>query len=473
MAREIYDNGVPPDGHGRRDRPNLLLLTIDSWRADFMTSVSGIPLTPSLHSLAHHTLQFRQAYSTGSWTSPGLVSILTGEDALSHGVWYPWSRPRRGRPTLPARLRAAGYHVADTCYLPAIRNFHHLGYDPARAPTPPPGPAGDFLPQAVEAFARQGRRPWFAWYHYKDVHLPYWPAPEYRRLFALTDDRLPRHVFDSICTASMVPRGTVTFEAEDVGPIRRLYAASVRSMDDFLGRVLASLERSGQWPHTTVVITADHGDELLEHGHVGHASTARHATLYDEVLRVPLVVMDARICRPRLCHDPVQLQDLMPTLLSWAGVTPPPLAHATDLSGLLRQASEGRADEPVALPQGAGGLRTLRFHSSRMGYQTPRHCEGQAVVGFRDDTRKYIVERYGAERRLLFDLVRDPAELYPLTSGPRVDAADAHLHALCPDLDDWFVSAQSQRPMPQRIRHALRQLTRAVTRGHDADGAST
>ena len=88
--------------------------------------------------------------------------------------------------------------------------------------------------------------------------------------------------------------------------------------------------------NTTIVITADHGDELLEHGHVGHASTAHYATLYEELLRIPLLIIDPRIREPRRSQGRVWLADLLPTLLGMAGVSGSGVpAAAQDLSPLF------------------------------------------------------------------------------------------------------------------------------------------
>ncbi len=416
-------------------KPNLLLLTMDAWRADFVDSFSGIPLTPALSSVAHCTLRFEQAYSTGPWTSPGIVSLFTGQDALSHGVWYPWSRPQSGCVSLTTFLLEAGYNVINSCYKTAADNYQNLGYDPALAPGYPDGPNDDSFPCALGRLAGDRHMPWFAWYHYKYVHLPYWPAADYRKMFGILDNKLPRHLVDSVCSKSIVPRGESSLNAEDFDILRCLYAANVRQMDEFLARVLTSLKKSGQLSNTTILITADHGDELLDHEHVGHASTARRATLFDEVLRIPLLIVDSRIKGPRFSRERVQLQDLMPTLLSLAGISPPPLSDAINLIELVDGAMRGSSCEPVAFSMATQKHRALRFHSSRMGYQTPRTCAGQAVIGFLENSTKYILERFDAEHRQLFNHANDPAERYPIVSGPLVDAAHQRLLELYPDLD--------------------------------------
>lgn len=411
---------------------NILLLTIDAWRADFVDSFQGVPLTPTLQSLAGHTLRFDQAYTSGPWTSPGIVSLLTGEDALSHGVWYEWSAPRPDRLTLPGRLAEAGFAVPNLCYLNRVGNYQNLGYDAATAPGYPTGPDDDLLPQALRQLAASPTRPWFAWYHYKYVHLPYWPDPPYRRLLSVDEDQLSARLRESVCKLFVVPRSEHPLLPEDRDAVRRLYAANVRQMDDFLARVIATLDATGQRDHTTIVLTADHGDELLEHGHVGHASTAHFATLYQELLRIPLLIIDPRILGLRRSSARVQLQDLMPTLLSLAGASPPtPLAAAVDLSPLVRAAMGQQTAQTDALMSTLGQGRTLRFHSSRMGYQTPRRFEGQAVWGFSEGKNKYIYQKYDDERRMLFDLDADPAEQSPRTHGPAVDAAHARLRELC------------------------------------------
>src|SRR5205807_337283 len=110
-----------------------------------------------------------------------------------------------------------------------------------------------------------------------------------------------------------------------------------------LSRVVEALGGDHLDERTTLVITSDHGEELLDHGHVGHASTAHMATLHEEVLRIPLLVIEGgegggRL-RPRRVPTRVHGMDLFPTLLSLAGVTPPRTEGGThggaDLTPLL------------------------------------------------------------------------------------------------------------------------------------------
>lgn len=395
-----------------RPQPNLLLLTVDAWRADFDDEFEGVPLTPTLHTLPR-PVRFTHAYANGPWTSPALISIFSGENPARHGVHHEWSVPRPGGPGLAERLRQAGYRTPNICYLNRVGNYQNLGYDAATAPDYPKGPDDDLLLRTLREL-RGGEQPWFIWYHYKYVHLPYWPTAPYRRLLGIDDDAVPQRLRDSVAGRFVVPRGEFTLLPEDRELVRRLYASGVRQMDDFLGRVVAELSDGGQLGQTSLILTADHGDELLERGHVGHASTAHHATLYDEVLRVPLWIVDPRAPSGRTVPERVQGLDLFPTLLSLAGVPAEPSGEAVDLSPLVL---DGRLPPELRRP------RTFFAASSRMGYLTPRSLERQWVQSISDGRHKYIWERYEEPRQLLFDLEGDPGELHPLTSGPEVAAA--------------------------------------------------
>ncbi len=411
------------------ERRNILLLTIDAWRPDFVEAYAGIPLTPTLQRLQPQTVRFSRAYATAPWTSPAIISLLTGESALRHGVHYEWTAPRVGGPALPARLFAAGYRVPNLCYLNRVGNYHHLGYDPAAAPGYPSSPDDDLLPQTLQALADAPAAPFFLWYHYKFVHLPYWPQQRYRQLLGIDDAAVPARVRESVGQQFVVPRQKYALLPEDQAVVRALYAGAVRQMDDFLGRVFAALDETGQLERTTVVLTADHGEELLEHGHVGHASTSHYATLYEEVLRVPLLFIDSRVGAPRTIAAPVQGVDLFPTILRLAGEDPklPKGSPAVDLSRLLFEPT-------AAVPPELRADRLLAFQCARMGYQTPQSHKDHVVTGFTDGRCKYIYEQYESPRRLLYDLTIDPGEQSPLTQGPEVDTAHERLLALRPDL---------------------------------------
>lgn len=403
---------------------NLILLTVDAWRADFESQHAGIPLTPTLDRLTPRTVAFDAAYASGPWTSPGLISIFTGEDPAQHNVHYEWSAPRPGGPALAETLRSAGYAVPNLCYLNRVGNYQNLGYSTKDAPDYPKSPDDDRLLRAISEHGERPRsdgQPFFFWYHYKFIHLPYWAGREYRELLGIDEDAVPKSLRESVCARFVLPRSEVTLDPALSPMVRRLYAAGVRQFDAFLARLVDALEASGLAERTTLVITSDHGDELLEHGHVGHASTAHHATVYDEVLRMPLLFIEPRATHPGRRSPRVYGADLFPTLLSLAGLPAPPprdaAAMSRDLSPLVLSSPDA-----LRIPE-----RTFFFQSSRMGYQTPRACDGQMVSALSDGRWKVICERFGPPEQApvvsLYDLSTDPGEQHPLRDPERIERA--------------------------------------------------
>lgn len=386
------------DGSGV-ERMNLLLLTVDAWRPDFVEEYGGVRLTPSLELLGPRWVTFPRAWSTGPWTTPGLVSIFTGQSAARHGVACSWSAPRQGGPALFRTLREAGWATPNLSYLNRLDNYSNLGFSREDAPGPPESSEDPLLEEAI----RSTPEPFALWYHYKFLHLPYWAPDRFRERMGVLE--VPEVLRQTVGSLFVAPRGEVEIPGEHAETVRRLYAAGVLELDEFLARTFRALRSRGALDRTVVVLTSDHGEELLDHGHVGHASTAHGATLYEEVLRIPLLVADPRVPEPRRVEGRVQGSDLYRTLLGLLG-RPDPDGEGLDLSGAVL-GGEAR------IPRD----RILSFHSSRRGFQTPREMAGHVVSGWSDGSRKVVVERYDELRAWEFDLREDPGEEHPRELG--------------------------------------------------------
>jgi len=386
----------------KNEQRNLILLTVDAWRADFADAYGGIALLPALAGVAQHTIRFENFYANAPWTTPALISILTGESPARHGVFYQWSAPRQDSPGIAKRLAAKGYALPNVCYLNSINGYQNLGFGPCPIPDiAHPASDGALLAALRQQRARGG--PFFLWYHYKFLHFPYWAGAAYRQRMGIDEAAIPPRLRQSVCTEWNVPRDKFSFPAADRDILRRLYAAELLEFNDFLRPVLEELASGDLMERTTLVLTADHGDEHLEHGHVGHASTAEHATLYEEILHVPLLVVDSRIGMPRSITARIQGLDLYSTMLSLIG-EPATVGH-------------GAFDFSSAILDPAGTLpdpdRIFYFHSARMGFRTPREKEGQIIEGISDRKTKFIAEHYDAARFMLYDLAHDPGEREP------------------------------------------------------------
>lgn len=397
-----------PTEQPQTEKRHLLLLTIDAWRADFLGTFLGHPLVPALDRFADRSARFTQLSANGPWTTPAMVSLLTGRPVLEHGVHYAWSTPPPG-PSLASTLSAHGWHCPNLCYLTRVSNYANLGYDAADVPAPPERDD----PVLFDALSAVGSEPLHLWYHYKFVHLPYWAPDKYRAQFGVHD--VPPRLRESVGSGFIVPREDFTLDPADRPLVQRMYAACVREMSDWLARVFEAVDATGQADRFTIVITADHGDEHLEHGHVGHASTAHHGRVWDEILRIPCVVIDPRITGPLTIDDRIEGLDLFPTLLGLMDV-PVPDCPGADFSPALLDGQKVNADPD----------RIFVAHSSRWGYRTPRAMAGQHVVSLSDGRFKYVREAYDTPWDAVFDLHADPHEQTPLNDAERL----AHWRAL-------------------------------------------
>lgn len=198
----------------------MVLLTIDAWRADFVAECEGVPLLPSL--AARPTARLERLWANGPWTSPALVSALTGEHALLHDVHFPWSRPRPDSVGLATVFRAHGYRVPNICYLNRLDNFQHLGFSAENAPRRPDSANDPVIHDAIDQAATQ-LEPSFLWYHYTFVHMPYWAQDRFRRACGV--EVVPDRLRQAVGVNSVAPRVEVTLDEDDAPMLRRMYAA--------------------------------------------------------------------------------------------------------------------------------------------------------------------------------------------------------------------------------------------------------
>ena len=382
---------------------NVILITADAWRADFADAFRGVRLLPAWSEVANHTCRFTRAYATAPWTSPAVVSLMTGSSSLEHGVHYAWTAPRAGGRSLALLAQERGFSTPNLSYLNVAENYHNLGYDPASAPT---GSEPEILLRAIA----QTPEPYFLWFHYKNTHLPYWASPAYRELFGVGDGGVPDRVRETVGSCFVLPRAGHELDPSDTDIIRALYAASVREMDAWLGKVLDAVEARQHLDRTSIYLTSDHGEELMERGHVGHASTAEHATMFEEVLRVPLFVYDART-EPKVSDVALQGDAVFNGIVDALGA-----AGAGPVAQVLASA---RGEDSVGF---GVEQNPMLFHSARAGYRTPREWAGHTVSAAIAGEHKVVIERYGAERAVAFNLAEDPGELEPLPIHGEVEA---------------------------------------------------
>lgn len=317
------EGGPPP-----ADLPNFVIIDIDSLRSDRIRATrDGHPLAPTLAAVADKGAFFPSLISQGAWTMPAIGALLTGMDPTVTQVEAGGrSSVVSGRPQLPKILEMYGYQTAafwgDTCpagFAEVVDLFQVKQLAPTRGQWTYQTPVVDWL-------ARDAREPYFLLVHEMDLYDPQPPVPEadLHRYVASRDDctapgRNPEQLLHELIPTMGLPAASEHLIAH--------YDGAVTYYDGVVAAILEQLRTSGQSERTVVMVMSDHGNDLLEHGMMGHGAT------FDSVIRVPLIVLDPTLPTEGLQIDrTVQTVDIAPTILDRAGL---PIAHEMTGSSLL------------------------------------------------------------------------------------------------------------------------------------------
>lgn len=274
---------MPPDKGGSPERkpPAILLVTLDTTRADSTGLETDTVATPSLEGLAARGLYFSQAYTTAPMTLPAHASMLTGLYPSEHGIHENARHLADDKVLLADRLREMGYATAAfVSGLPLARQFGlSRGFDVYDDDFGPAAErrAGETTDRALAYLEQHGSGPLFLWVHYYDPHEPYDPPEPFRSRYAASP-----------------------------------YLAEIAYVDQELGRLLDACERrSGS--DLDVLVVGDHGEGLGDHGEAFHGNLA-----YQGVMRVPLIVAGSGVAAGRVSR-PVSSRRVFDTVLAWAG----------------------------------------------------------------------------------------------------------------------------------------------------------
>jgi arylsulfatase A-like enzyme len=379
-------------------RPNLLLVTLDTTRADHV-SAYGYPrdTTPVLRELADAGTRFAQAYAPAATTGPSHATLFTSLYPLAHGIVSNGLELRASELTLAEILRARGWATAAfvSSFVLDARFGYAQGFDlyddefAAAEATFPAGhewrehaiPGGfdrtaDATTRRAVDWLAKGRDParsFFLFVHYFDPHAPMSPPAAYAARFAPAPGSEPSRL--------------------DVRIGR--YDGEIAFVDERIGELLGALDRAGLADDTLVAVTADHGEGLLAHGQMAHG-----VHLYEEAVRVPLLLRwPGVVPAGRVVEAPVALVDLAPTLLELLGVPAPEAAFQGES---LARAVVGGAEPD---PERAIHLQRRHYDGERVGEEW---IEGD-LYGVRQGRWKYLESGDGS-RRELYDLAADPGE---------------------------------------------------------------
>ena len=407
---------------------NVLLVTVDTFRPDHLGAYGyGRDTSPVLDSLAADGALFEQTMSSSSWTTPGLLSVLTGQYAPSHGVDVRGKTLRPGTPTIATELGRAGYVTPDILYLSSIPNLQNLGLTKTYADRDKYLPNGDeVLFKALEAYQDSL---FFIYYHYRNLHLPIDPEPPYDEMFVSPGydrDGFVKERVRVVRENVVIPLGSISFSPQDTGWVRGLYDGQIRQMDEtFFSPLLKQLKDLGIYERTLIIVTADHGEELLEHGFIGHPSTSLRGSAYEELIHIPLLMScPALIPRGVRVGQQTQNIDILPTVMDLLDLPIPSSVQGQSLVPVMN-------GEPVE-------ERPAFTETAQGGYQSTEAMMKVRVRAHRAPPWKLIHSLgSGLDRTELYNLERDPGETEDVSADyPEVtDRMREQLHA-------WLLTAR-------------------------------
>lgn len=419
----LYERTIP---YGNPANPplNVILISIDTLRSDHL-GAWGHPVgtSPALDAFAAGAHTFADALAQAPWTLPSHASLMTSLYGRTHQTDDRRRQLPTHLPTLAGTLTDAGYTTHAVVSGPFMRTKFGLNagfqtYDDTLAEVGHKKShrlvtSGDIHDRALE-FLDQDPQPFFLFLHYWDAHYDFIPPPPLDRRF--DPDYQGTVTSDGFIDSPDIHRDMA---AEDLRHIRSLFDGEIRWVDHHLARLFSELDARGLADNTVVALVADHGDEFFEHGEKGH----QHS-LYGELVQVPFIVRIPGVTAGTVHADPVEMVDVMPTLLETVGVAPPDGLQGRSLLPLvLRRPWESR-------PRFTETTKALKDRNGDWKGSSWAVLSG---------TRKLIQfdgDHFPAES---YDLSADPGEQHTLGTDAWPDLYDAY--------HDW------QERIPQGSAH--------------------
>ncbi|MEE2673862.1 MAG: sulfatase [Myxococcota bacterium] len=323
-------------------QPDLLLITIDTLRADFVHSYGfSREITPNMDALAAQGVLFETAIAASTVTVPAHASIMSSRYVREHSVGYENGATRlAGVTTLAESLRAAGYDTAGFVSNVVLKTRTGLdrGFDvyddrlssgELNRPDYFERSADATVGRALAWLAQPRERPFFLWVHLQDPHGPYAPPPDWADVAEEIPLRVDREL--PVLRWNRGRGGIPAYQALD--GIRRapqyagLYAGEIAFTDHWVGKLVAAVDRD----QAVIALTADHGESLDEDGFFFQHG---HTTTPEQVL-VPLIFVASGIAPGRI-EGVASHVDIAPTLLELAGLAVPEAASGISLVPVLR-----------------------------------------------------------------------------------------------------------------------------------------
>ncbi|MBL4634437.1 MAG: sulfatase [Kofleriaceae bacterium] len=350
---------APPPGKRAK---NLVYVVMDTTRADSFASVNpdADVATPAYDALALKSTTFRNAYNNENWTKPSVTTMWSGLYPGTHNARQATSKVDKDIRFLPQQLQDAGFttgaFIANAVVSGTFgfdKGWTHFQNDSDHSLN---GNGSKIYPHATEWMEKHKDEQFFLYVQSVDPHTtykvpeeyskPYYPG-KYRGKIGSSFDREEQMVVDN---------GKLKISDDDLNWIWALYKGEVSYQDHYLGGLLRKIEELGLSENTLVVVTNDHGEEIRDHGAMGHGWP-----LYEEQIRAPLLMSYPPVFSPGAnIEEIVEHVDLAPTILDALGVSPMKDADGLSFLPLLEDGIGKRQHPFYTLAWSRKSLRSVR-----------------------------------------------------------------------------------------------------------------
>lgn len=421
---------------------NVIIIGIDTLGAEHVGAYSpGLTTTPNLDKLADNGALMQQAFSTAPWTKPSFASLFTGNMPSRHGVIQLNDILADTAETLAERLRSAGFQTGGFVSHVFLNRKSGIsqGFDTYRVVSFKGNVHDAVTSHKVtdagmkwisDAAAKED--PFFLFLHYFDPHYNY----QHHEQFSRTSNY--KGTLEPGLNIRVLRDRIPTLTKEDIQYLIDLYHEEIEYTDHHIGRLLEHVRSLGLEDDTLVVVMADHGEEFMRHGWLGHTRT-----LYDELIKIPLIFSLPGKVREQSVSTPVSLIDIAPTVLDLLGVS----RSAQSFDGLSLAACllEGECDLPRDRL-----FAEVDFKSSNID------AHKSAVI---TDPHKLILD-LPTQSRELYDREQDPEELKNLA-----ETESGTLRELDEKLDEYLRRDKS-KPVQGALEHTPEEVEQLKSLGY-------
>ncbi len=294
------------------ERPNIILIINDSLRADRLGCYGyGNEISPNIDKLAHEGALFTNAISQAGYTLPSIASILTSKSPLAHGAYTQYHRLGNEENTLAEILKRNGYKTVAFVgggYTSKIYGLDQ-GFDIYEETYW--GRIEEVNGLAFDWLKNNKDKPFFLMLHHYTTHDPYEPPKPFSRLYADVGYKgIYREMFLNYLCLGKINKGELKVDKADIQYIISQYDGDVSNCDQRLGELFKLLKDLNLYSNSIIILTADHGEDLMEH------NTFSHGDIYDQIIRIPLIFRYPHMpAENRKIDSDIEAIDIFPTVL--------------------------------------------------------------------------------------------------------------------------------------------------------------